>query len=215
MASPGGETPAGSIVVGQFQAWRARSEADAKSAMKGGVLGSFVNVEVEVEEQVKSPLDQAVLNSGTALTEAQAAVNAAANAGQKADIAYEAATEWALEWSAASAEVTEGAGEVLVGPMVGVRDGRDAILTDINIALLEQHDGLTVETRIWNADNTAYRVVHTAVIGADETRRKFTALTVNVEDDERLWTYVVDIVGTIPPTVLQVRAGGVYIDEEE
>src|SRR5687768_13609346 len=126
MASPGGETPAGSIVVGQFQAWRARSEADAKGAMKGGVLGSFTNVEVEVEDQVKGPLDQAVLNSGTALTEAQAAINAAANASAKADIAYAAATEWFLEFSAASAEVTEGAGEILVGPMLNVRDGRDA-----------------------------------------------------------------------------------------
>lgn len=215
MTAPNGESPPGSLAVGLFRSMQTKTVEEAKLAMSGGVRGSVGNAEGEFGEHVRDPLGGAIVNAGTALTEAQAAVNAAANAGQKADIAYEAATEWALEWSAASAEVTEGAGEVLVGPMVGVRDGRDAILTDINIALLEQHDGLTVETRIWNADNTAYRVVHTAVIGADETRRKFTALTVNVEDDERLWTYVVDIVGTIPPTVLQVRAGGVYIDEEE
>ncbi|MFE7798994.1 hypothetical protein [Nocardia sp. NPDC057440] len=191
------------------------NETSIMAIATGGAKTSFTGVQGAIGTQIRDPLGGAIVNSGTALTEAQAAVNAAANASQKADFAYAAATEWSLEWSAASAEVTEGAGEVLVGPMVAVRDGRDAILTDINIALLEQHDGLTVQTRIWNAANTAYTVVHTAVIGANETRRKFTALTVTVLDDERLWTYVTDIVGTVPPTVLQVHVSGVYIDEEE
>lgn len=181
----------------------------------GGAKASFTGVQGTIGSQIRDPLSGAVTNAGAALTQAQAAVNAAANAEQKADFAYEAATEWYLEWSTASAEVTEGAGEILVGPMLNVRDGRDAILTDIHIALLEQHNGLTVETRLWNAANTEYRVVHTAVIGPDETRRKFTALTVNVNDEERFWNYVTDIVGTIPPTVLQVHVAGVFIDEEE
>lgn len=58
MASPGGEIPGGSIVVGGFEAWRARSEASAKSAMTGAVLGAYIDLEDEVDVQIKIPRDE-------------------------------------------------------------------------------------------------------------------------------------------------------------
>lgn len=57
MSSPGGEKPPGSIEVGGFEAWRARSEADAKNAMKGGVLGSFEGVEDEAQGRIFDPIN--------------------------------------------------------------------------------------------------------------------------------------------------------------
>ncbi|MGV9742879.1 hypothetical protein [Nocardia farcinica] len=154
----------------------------------------------------------AIGTAETAVSTASAAANDAANAVEKADIAYEAATEWQLEFVAASAEVGEGTNELLLGPVLNVRDGRTAILTDIHVALLEQHGGMTVDTRKWNATGTTYTVAHTGVIDPLVTRRNFTALTVEVKDKERFFPYVTDIVGSIPPTVLQIAVAGVFID---
>lgn len=215
MTAPDGSSPDGSLGVGGFAAWQATTENDAKAGMKGAVIGSWTGAETEYHNQVRDPLGGAITNAGTALTEAQAAVNAAANAESKADTAYTLATEWSVEFVVASAEVTEGAGELLVGPMVKVRDGRDSLLTDIHMALLEQVDGLTVETRIWNKEGTEYRVAHTAELVPDQTRYSRSGLDIFVGDEERFFPYVVDIVGTVPPTVLQIHLAGVYIDEAE
>lgn len=204
--------PDGSFVLGS-QFGQDITETSAKSIMKGATVGSWTGAENELNGRVYGPLDEAVLNSGTALTEAQAAANAAANASNKADIAYADSVEWSLEFVVASAEVTEGAGELLVGPMIKVRTGRTALLTDVHVALLEQHDGLTVETRIWDHEGVTYRTAHTGVIPANVTRLEFNNLVIPVFTRERFFPYVVDIVGTIPPTVLQIHLSGIYQDE--
>ncbi|PSR64009.1 hypothetical protein C8259_09185 [Nocardia nova] len=190
--------------------------------MTAGVLGTYEDVQEKIGTNLHTPIltaqgtaSAAQAAAGTAYTQAQAAINAAANAGNKADIAYENANDWQLEFVHSSAEVVRATGEVLVGPMLNVRDGQLAILTDVHAAFLEQHGGLTFELRIWNPDNTAYSVAYTAVIEPNVTRRHFPALTVNVEDLERFWAYVTDIVGSAPPTVLSICVAGVFIEDPE
>jgi hypothetical protein len=215
MTSPNGASPVGSLGVGLFAARQAATVDDAKAAMVGGTIDTYSVVQDTVGTELRAPTSAAQAAAGTALTASQAAVNAAANAGEKADIAYANANDWQLEYAHSSAEVTRGTGEVLVGPMLNVRDGQLAILTDIHVALLEQHGGLTFEQRIWNAENTAYRVAYTPVIEPNVTRRHFSALAVNIDDLERFWAYVTDIVGTAPPTVLQICCAGVFIEDPE
>ncbi|MEU1526344.1 hypothetical protein ABZ413_29525 [Nocardia rhamnosiphila] len=213
MTSPDGYTPGEAI--SDLRAWQEMTQEQALSQAQIRISPSWEDAHGNMGSQIRDPLSGAIVNAGTALTEAQAAANAAANAENKADTAYERATEWALEFVVNSAEVTEGAGEILVGPMIKVRDGRDGLLTDVHFAFLEQHNGITVETRVWNVNGTAYRTVHTAEIPAGVNRRAYPAIDTIVESEERFFPYVVDIVGTIPPTVLQIHLSGVYIDEEE
>ncbi|WP_431941688.1 hypothetical protein [Nocardia grenadensis] len=188
-------------------------EDDVLPLVTNTATARYINAQNQHRENVRDPLAGAITNAGQALTQAQAAANAAANAENKADIAYADSVEWALEFVVSSAEVTEGAGELLVGPMLKVRTGRTALLTDVHVALLEQHDGLTVETRIWDHEGTSFRVAHTAVITANVTRRAFPTLAIPVFTEERFFPYVVDIVGTVPPTVLQIHLSGIYQDE--
>lgn len=213
MTAPDGSSPSGSLGVGLFAARQATTVEQAKAAMVNGTIDTYSDVQDKVGTELRDPTTAAQAAAGTALTQSQAAINAAADAGEKADVAYANANDWQLEYAHSSAEVTKGTGEVLVGPMLNVRAGQLAILTDIHVALLEQHDGLTFEQRIWNPDNTAYRVAHTAVIDPNVTRRNFSALNVNIDDLERFWAYVTDIVGTAPPTVLQICCAGVFIDD--
>lgn len=153
----------------------------------------------------------AILNAGTAVSTANAAANAAANASELADIAYANSTTWFIEFVAASAEVDEGGNELLLGPMLVVRDDQIAIMTDVYIAFLEQTGGLEVETRKWNPAGTAYTVAHTGTIAPSVTRRSFTGLSVSVDDEERFFPYVNDIVGSVPPTVMQIAVSGVWL----
>ncbi|MGW3545906.1 hypothetical protein ACWDNI_35940 [Nocardia niigatensis] len=212
MTAPDGGSPSGSLGVGLFRAMQLRTVEDAKATMSGGVVGAFEGVQDKIGTEIRQPIQIAQGSADVAVTTSQAAANAAANASEKADIAYALSTEWSLEFVAASAEVLLGVNELLVGPMLNVRAGRLAIMTDVHIAFLEQHGGLTVETRKWNATNTDYTVAHTGVIDPNVTRRNFSALTVNVLDEERFWPYVASITGTVPPTVLQICVAGVFID---
>ena len=215
MASPDGESPAGSLGVGLFAARQATTVDQAKAAMVGSTINVYGGVQDTVGTELRAPTTAAQAAAGTALTQSQAAVNAAANAGALADMAYANAQYWQLEYAHSSAEVTRGTGEILVGPMLNVRDGQLAIMTDLHVALLEQHGGLTFEQRIWNPENTAYSVAYTPVIEANVTRRHFSALTVQIHDLERFWAYVTNIVGTAPPTVLQICAAGVFTPDPE
>lgn len=56
MTSPGGETPDGSLGLGGFAAWRALTEADAKSSMKAGTIGAYGNAETVHDNTVKAPI---------------------------------------------------------------------------------------------------------------------------------------------------------------
>ncbi|AHH22115.1 hypothetical protein NONO_c73590 [Nocardia nova SH22a] len=215
MTAPDGSSPAGSLGVGLFAARQAATVDDAKAEMVSGTIDTYTIVQNRVGTELRAPTSAAQAAAGTALTQAQAAVNAAANAGELADIAYANANDWQLEFVHSSAEVTLATGEVLVGPMLNVRDGQRAIMTDVHAAFLEQHDGVEFETRIWDAENTAYRVAHTATIEANVTRRHFSALSVDVDDLERFWSYVNEIIGTDPPTVLQICVAGVFIEDTE
>ncbi|WP_406234905.1 hypothetical protein [Nocardia sp. NBC_01009] len=188
--------------------------------MSGGFADHWEDAEDEFDYRVIEPIDHsltlAIAAQGAAdeaVSAAEAAANEAANAAEKADIAYAASVEWSLEFVVASAEVLLGVNELLLGPVLNVRDGRTAILTDIHIALVEQLDGVTIETRIWDVTNTTYRTAHTGTLDPVVNRRSYSALTVDVDDKERFWVYVTDIDGDTPPTVLQVCVAGVYLDE--
>ncbi|WP_280246755.1 hypothetical protein [Nocardia abscessus] len=177
----------------------------------GPGLGGAIDGLAGSLDQTHSTAATASTNAGAAVSAATAAVNAAANAAEVADIAYANSTTWFIEFVAASAEVDEGGNELLVGPMLVVRDDQTAIMTDVKIAFLEQHGGLEVETRKWNAAGTAYTVAHTGMIDPNVTRRSFSGLSVPVADEERFFPYVNDIVGTVPPTVMQIAVSGVWI----
>ncbi|MFE2994287.1 hypothetical protein ACFXG4_05055 [Nocardia sp. NPDC059246] len=211
MTTPGIPAPDGAFVVGGKYGSDLNKET-TQQQLAAGTIAAYTRAQNAVGSQVREPIVLAKGAADVALTQAQAAANDAANAVEKADIAYALATEWSLEFVAASAEVLLGANELLVGPMLNVRAGRLAIMTDVHIAFLEQHGGLTVETRKWNDMNTAYTVAHTGVIDPNVTRRNFSALTVNVLDEERFFPYITSITGTVPPTVLQICVAGVYID---
>ncbi|MCC3311542.1 hypothetical protein [Nocardia africana] len=223
MTTPGNPPlpPQGSYQVGSGFGQKDTQEV-ATSKMTAGVLGTYEDVQSKIGTNIHTPIltaqgtaSVAQAAAGTAYTQAQAAINAAANASNLADMAYANAQFWQLEFAQSSAEVVRGTGEVLVGPMLNVRDDQLAILTDIHARFLEQHGGLTFELRIWNADNTAYRVAYTCVIEPNVTRRHFPALTVGVADLESFWVYVTDIVGTAPPTVLQICCAGVFTPDPE
>ena len=222
MTQPDGADPSGGQGPnhpGAFSDWSKLTEATIASRSKAPLVdpssGVFAGLQGDLGATMRGPISAAQAAAGTAFTQSQAAINAAANAGNLADLAYANANDWQLEYAHSSAEVTEGTGEILVGPMLNVRDGQLAILTDLHIALLEQHGGLTFEQRIWNADNTAYRVAYTPEVEPNVTRRHFSALTEPIDDLERFWAYVLDIVGTAPPTVLQICCAGVFIEDPE
>lgn len=211
---------------GSYQIGSGFGQKDTKekgtAEMTGGAIGTYENLRQKINTNVHVPTAAAAgaasaaqAAAGTALSQSQAAVNAAANAGQTADMAYANAQYWQLEYAHSSAEVTKGTGEVLVGPMLNVRDGQLAIMTDITVALLEQHGGLTFEQRVWNADNTAYSVAYTPIIEPNVTRYTRSNLSVPIDDLERFWAYVLDVVGTAPPTVLQICCAGVYTPDPE
>ncbi|MBF6363223.1 hypothetical protein IU447_24205 [Nocardia farcinica] len=217
---PGSPRPPGTLGPGLFRPLQQKTVDDAKAAMSGGVMGAFEHTQETLHDEYNLPIEQtrliAVTASGAAaeaVTTAQAAANAAANAENLADAAYENSQEWSLEFVCASAEVLLGVNELLVGPMLNVRDGLNAILTDIHVALLEQHNGMTIQTRKWNAEGTAYTVVHEGSLGPNTTRRSFSALSVPVEDLERFFPYVTAVVGSVPPQVLQICVAGVYVPE--
>lgn len=186
--------------------------------MSGGITGAVDDAQDQFDTEVGEPLDEvyviAVSAQGSAdeaVTVAQAAANDAANAVETADLAYANSQEWSLEFVCASAEVLLGVNELLVGPMLNVRDGLTALLTDVHVAHLDQPAGITIQTRKWNAAGTTYTVAHTGTLAANVTRRSFSALSVPVLDLERFWPYVTAIVGTVPPTVLQICVAGVFV----
>lgn len=220
MTTPGGSVlpPEGSFLIGSGFGQNI-TESSATAEMADGTLDVYSSVQDAVGSQLRTPTanaqstaNSALATAGTAVSTASAAANAAADAGEKADVAYALATEWGEEFLVSSAEVLLGTNELLVGPMLDVRDGRTAILTDIHLALLDQPGGMTVETRVWNAANTSYTAIHTGTIGANVTRRNFSGLSVTINDLERFFAYVTSITGTVAPTVLQIRVAGVYID---
>ncbi|MFE5290320.1 hypothetical protein ACFRAQ_35670 [Nocardia sp. NPDC056611] len=211
MTAPNKPDPDGTVNIGGFRALQTATEADAKTAMKSGVLGAFGGAQTVHHDEVRAPLDMAQGAADAAVTTAQAAANSAANAVEKADIAYDAASFWSIEFIVASAEVLLGVNELLLGPILNVPDGRTALLTDIHVGLLNQPNGFTVETRKWNAAGTSYTTIHTGVLGANVTRRDFGTLSVSILDKERFWPYVTSITGTVPPTVLQICVAGVFI----
>lgn len=211
MTAPNQPDPDGSVNVGGFRALQTATEADAKTAMKSGVLGAFGGAQTVHNDEVRGPLDMAQGAADAAVTQAQAAANDAANAVEKADIAYDAASFWSIEFLVASAEVLLGVNELLLGPVLNVPDGRTATLTDIHIGLLNQPNGMTVETRKWNPAGTSFTTIHTGTLDPNVTRRNFTALGVSILDKERFWPYVTSISGTVPPTVLQITVAGVFV----
>lgn len=211
MTAPNKPDPEGTVNIGGFRALQTATESDAKTAMKSGVLGSFGGAQNAHNNEVRAPLDLAQGAADAAVTEAQAAANAAANAVTKAQVAYDAASYWSVEFIVASAEVLLGVNELLLGPVLNVPAGRTALLTDIHMGLLNQPNGLTIETRKWNATGTAWTTVHTGVLAANVNRRSFPNLTISVLDKERFWPYVTSITGTVPPTVLQVCVAGAFI----
>ncbi|MFE4714805.1 hypothetical protein ACFRAM_28595 [Paenibacillus sp. NPDC056722] len=210
MTTPGIPPPENALVVGGAFSSDLNAET-TKQQLKAGTIAAYTRTQNAVGSEVRHPIELAQGAADQAVTTSQAAANDAANAVEKADIAYDTASFWSIEFLVASAEVLLGVNELLLGPVLNVQDGRTAILTDIHIGLLNQPNGITIETRKWNAAGTSYTTIHTGTLGPNVTRRNFTALGVSVSDKERFWPYVTAITGTVPPTVLQVAVAGVFI----
>lgn len=220
MTAPNQGNPEGSHGVGDFAALQNATTEDTKAAIKAGSINSFTGAQNKHKNDVRDPLDEArwiaVSAQGTAdtaVTEAQAAANAAAAAGEKADIAYENAHYWSVECVVASAEVLLGVNELLLGPVLNVPDGLDARLTDVHFAFIEQPGGCTIDVKRWDESGTISDVIHTQILGANVTRYNSNVLDIPVFDKERFFYSVTSIVGSVPPTVLQINVSGVYIPQ--
>lgn len=57
MTSPNGESPAGSLAVGAFAAWRAQTESQAKASLKGVPLDAWGGAQSTFHENVASSVD--------------------------------------------------------------------------------------------------------------------------------------------------------------
>lgn len=196
------------------------TEASIHALATGGAKVSFTGVQGAVNSQVRTPLDNVRViaesaqgSANVAVTTAQAAANEAAAAGEKADIAYENAHYWSVECVVASAEVVLGVNELLLGPVLNVPDGLEALLTDVHFAFISQPGGCTIEVKRWNAAGVASDVIHTQVLGANVTRYNANALAIEAFDKERFFYNVTSVVGTTAPVVLQINVSGVYIPE--
>lgn len=218
---PGASRPPGTLEPGLFRPLQEKTVDQAKATMSGGIMGAFEHTQDELHQNYNTPIgqayDTAVSAQGSAdvaVSTAQAAANAAANAEDVADAAYFNASYWITECVVASAEVLLGVNELLLGPVLNVPSSQDAILTDIHIALLEQPNGMTIETRKWNAAGTSWTTVATTVLGANVTRHNVPLLSVPVLDKERVFYYITSITGSVPPQVLQIAVAGVFTPAE-
>jgi hypothetical protein len=218
LTAPNQPTPNGSQVPGTFAALQNATAEDTQAALTQGVRVSYGSAQNTHTTNVVERIDgnyalalEAQGSADSAVTTAQAAANAAANAEDLADKAYENASFWIIECVVASAGVVLGVNELLLGPVLNVPDDQEAILTDIHIALLSQPNGMTVETRKWNATGTAWTTVTSTVMGANETRRNVPLLAEPVLDKERFYYSVTSVTGSIAPQVLQIAVAGVFI----
>ena len=216
MTTPGQGPPEGAWEFGDD--WGQNyTEQTVLSTVTQGAVSKWNSAEDQLQYRVIDPIANnytlAVSAKGSAdqaVTAAQAAVNAANNAETYADRAYKNASFWIIECVVASAEVLLGVNELLLGPVLNVPDDQDALLTDVHIALLEQHDGMTIEIRKWDAEGTTSTTVATAVLDPNQTRANVRLLEIPVLDKERFYYYVTNVVGSVPPTVLQCAVAGNY-----
>lgn len=220
MTAPNQPIPNGSVQPGDFATLQGMTTEDVETSLKAGAKVSYNNAQNSHKNNVLIPIDNvnyvAVSAQGSAniaVSTAEAAANEAAEAGVKADIAYENAHYWSVECVVSSAEVMLGVNELLLGPVLNVPDGLEAILTDVHFAFITQPGGCTVEVKRWNAAGTVSDVIHTQVLGANVTRYNANALTVEAFDKERFFYNVTNVVGSTAPTVLQINVSGVYIPE--
>lgn len=153
-------------------------------------------------------------NAGTAVTQAQAAANAVEAATEKADRAYENASYWEAECVVASSGVVLGVNELNIGLCQNVPDGKIRKITDIHIALMQQLNGIQIETKKYDAAGVVNSVVHTATLGPNVTRVNYNNLDISVLDKERVFWNVVSVTGSVAPTILQCLVFGVIIDED-
>ena len=160
---------------------------------------------------------QVALMSGQvseAVTQAQAAANAAAAAEEVADNAYGAATYWEAECVVASAAVVLGLNELFIGLCQNVPTGKQRIITDIHIALQHQPNGMTIETKKWNATGLASSVIRVDNLAANQTRLSIQNVDASVVDKERIFWNVTSITGSVEPLVLQILVFGVIIESD-
>lgn len=190
--------------------------ADQESQAHTANTDLFLSAEDTRQRYFTGPyaqLQTAGANAATAVTASEEAANAAAAAGEKADIAYENAHYWSVECVVASAAVVLGVNELLLGPVLNVPDGLEALLTDVHFAFISQPGGCTIEVKRWNAAGTVADVIHTQVLGANVTRYNANALAIEAFDKERFFYNVTSVTGSTAPTVLQINVSGVYIPE--
>ncbi|KZM71054.1 hypothetical protein [Nocardia terpenica] len=213
MTMPNQKPPDGAFVIGS-RFGQDITEQSAKAAMTNGVKVSFGNSQdahhTQYNEKIAHTYTVAVSASGSAdkaLTTAQAAANTAASAERKADVAYVDASYWEAECVVASAEVLLGVNELLIGLAQNVPLGKMRRITDIHIALLTQPNGVTIETKKWDANGTTATVVHTAKLGANVTRWS-AQVDIPVADKERVFWNVAAVPGSTAPTVLQILVFG-------
>ena len=141
------------------------------------------------------------------------AVEIVANdASDTADVAYAAASYWETECVVASAAVVLGLNELFIGLCQNVPTGKQRIITDLHIALQSQANGLTIQTKKYNAAGTSSSVIRTDTLTAGQIRASYNNIGANVLDKERIFWNVTSITGSVEPLVLQILVFGVIID---
>ena len=115
MTAPNQSNPDGALNPGDFAAFQAMTEDDAKTAMTSGAKVSIGNARTGQKAHVDDRIDdnytlvvQAQGAADSAVSASSAAVNAANNAETLADKAYDNASFWIIECVVASAEVLVG-----------------------------------------------------------------------------------------------------------
>lgn len=218
MTSPSKPSPEGANQPGDFRPLQTATEDDAKTSMKSGVLGAFGGAQNQHNTQVRSRIDGAydaitVVEgaANVAVTQSEAAVNAAAAATVTSAAAFQAAAYWETECVVATAAVTLGVNELLIGLVQNVPSGLNRLITDLHVALLSQPNGLEFELRKWNATNTVSTVLDTLTMAAGVNRASWSwPLGLPVAHRERLYWNITSITGSVAPQVFQPLVFGVF-----
>ncbi|MFC5789657.1 hypothetical protein ACFPPE_07290 [Agromyces tardus] len=225
MTTPGGGAPDGAYVIGggEYRYGQNLTEESAKTVMKGGTIASFENAQNTHGTEVRSRIDGAYDaiavvegSAGLAVTQSEAAVNTANAAQVVSAAAFDAAAYWETECVVATAAVTLGVNELLIGLVQNVPDGLNRLITDMHVALLSQPNGLTFELCKWDDTNTTSTVLDTLTMPAGNNRASWAwPLGLPVEHRERLFWNITSITGSVAPQVFQPLLFGVFEIPEE
>jgi hypothetical protein len=220
MTMPGQPKPGGAYEVGGGDdAFGSElDQAVATARITQGVKVAALNGESEHNVNVRDRIDGAYDaiqvvegHADQAVSDSTAALNAAATAEVTSAAAFQAASYWETECVVATAAVTLGVNELLIGLVQNVPTGLNRLITDMHVALLSQPNGLTFELKKWDSTNTTSTVLDTLTMAAGVNRASWSwPLGLPVSHRERLFWNITSITGSVAPQVFQPLVFGVF-----